>query len=123
MRLLALLPIFLGIAGSLGNANGATPSKSDLIGNWEEDPGTCEGDNGISYRSNGSFSGYDYEGRWKLTGETLTTFITKQMDPDDEKWRRVKTPEQEVSTIVSLTRERLIERWVDGSLHHFHRCR
>ena len=122
MRLLALLPIFLGIAAPLGNSIGVGLSTSDLIGDWEEDPGTCGGDNFVSYHPNGSFFGYDYEGRWKLSGETLTTFVTKRMG-SDEKWRRVKPSERYATTIVSLSHERMTERQADGSLLSLHRCR
>jgi hypothetical protein len=122
MPSVALLLIFVSIAAPLGNANGVAPSKSAVIGDWEEDPGTCESGSGVSYRSDGRFYGYDYEGQWKLSGETLTTIITKRLGPD-EKWRRVTTPERDVSTIVALTRDRMIEREADGSLRHLHRCR
>ena len=97
-------------------------SKSDLIGDWEEDPGTCEGDNFVSYRGNGSFFGYDYEGRWNLSGETLTTSVTKRMG-SDEQWRRVKPSERDARTIVSLSHERMVVRGSDGSLLSLHRCR
>ncbi|MEO5772486.1 MAG: hypothetical protein ABIQ32_00010 [Sphingomicrobium sp.] len=116
------MSIFVSIATPFGNPHGVAPSKSAVVGDWEEEPGTCEGDNGISYDANGRFFGYDYEGRWKLNGETLTTIITKRMGPD-EKWRRLTTPERGVSTIVALTRERMVERETNGSLRHLHRCR
>jgi hypothetical protein len=122
MPSVALLSIFLIIAAPFGSPNGVAPSKSAVTGDWEEDPGTCESGSGVSYRSNGRLFGYDYEGRWKLSGQTLTTIITKRLGSDEE-WRRVTTPEWEVTTIVALTRDRMIERGADGSLRHLHRCR
>jgi len=110
------------IAAPFGNPNGVAPSRSAVIGDWEEDPGTCESGNFVIYRSNGRLFGYDYEGRWKLSGETLTTIVTQRLGPD-EKWRRVTAPERDVSTIVALTRDRMIERAADGSLRRLHRCR
>ena len=122
MRLLALLPLFLGIAGSPANSIAAALSKSDLIGNWEDDPGTCEGDNFVLYQPDGRFFGYDFEGRWTLSGDILTTSVTKRMG-SDEKWRRVKPSERDARTIVSFSPERMIVRGADGSLLSLHRCR
>jgi hypothetical protein len=121
MPVRTLFAAFLVLVALGGNVSAAAPLKSALLGNWEADPGTCEGDSHVSYRSDGVFFGYDYEGRWVLDGATLKTTITRRMS-SDERWRPVRKPERSVTTVVSLTRDILIERWPDGSLHHQHRC-
>ena len=119
MRDIALLfACLLATAGSTAESS----SFKDLIGRWEEDPGTCEGDNFVAYRRDGKLFGYDYEGRWSVQGTALSTTITKRMGAD-EKWRPVRHPRREVSTIVFITPRVMVERWADGSLHRLHRCR
>jgi hypothetical protein len=115
LAVLALLPIY-GAAAS-------PPRTADLLGIWEEDRGTCEGDNYIAYNSNGTFDGYDFEGRWELHGNTLVTTITKHVVGPDEKIRRVRSLRRVAVTILSSSRTRWVERWSDGSVHHFHRCK
>jgi hypothetical protein len=122
MRMRAQLSILVLVSVAGAQVRATAPPKSALLGSWEEDPGTCEGDNSVLYRGDGAFFGYDYEGRWVLEGATLRTAITKQMG-SDEQWRPLGKPERSSTTIVSLTRSRLVERWKDGSLHHYHRCR
>lgn len=116
-----LLSALLLVASVGGQVRAADPTEPTLLGSWEEDPGTCEGDNHVTYRADGAFFGYDYEGRWALKGAALVTTITKRMG-SDENWRSVAKAERTATIIVSLSRDRLVERWPDGSLQHLHRC-
>ena len=120
MRAIVILSMVLSV--SVASKAAAPATRTALVGNWEEDPGTCAGDNNVAYRPDGTFFGYDYEGRWSLVGDSLTTIVTRRMN-DDERWRRVKPPEPSTTTIVTLSSDRLEERWADGSLHQQHRCR
>ncbi len=121
MRSHTFVPALVIFAILNGNASAAAPPTIALIGNWEEDPGSCESGAFVSYRADGSSFGYDYEGRWTLKGTTLETTVTKRMG-SDEQWRPLRKPERSATTIVFLTHDRMIERWSDGSLHRNHRC-
>jgi hypothetical protein len=93
-----------------------------LIGAWVLKGDPCEGDSGVIYKRNGTWTTYDLSGSWKLSGDRLTRYASARGGPDEPS-RRVILPERDVSTILSLSSERLIERWSDKSLHTFTRCR
>lgn len=101
----------------------AAPSNaSKLVGIWELRGGTCESDNVVTYRANGSFDTYDTSGRWSLNGAKLTSLITKRGDPD-ERARSIVPAEKHITTIISLTNDSMTERRADGTIHHLRRCR
>ncbi|RVT91103.1 hypothetical protein [Sphingomonas crocodyli] len=97
-------------------------SKADIAGSWEEDPGTCHGGSHVVFSDDGSLHGYDFEGRWSLKGDRLTTIVVARMIGPEERIERVSPPETKTTVIVSASPGRRGERSSDGSLHHFHRC-
>lgn len=122
MRRIFGIFVLIGAVLPCGPTAAHLTARADIIGNWEEDPRTCEGDGHVTYSADGAFDGYDFEGRWLLSGNRLATTITQRTIGPDEKVVRIKSPESQVSTIVSSSRTRRVERWQDGSLHRLHRC-
>ncbi len=93
-----------------------------LVGGWVREGDDCAGDAGVVYAADGTFAAYDVSGTWSLRRNRLTTVILERGEPD-ELAVRLPQPERQVSTIVSTSNNRLIERWSDGSIHTFARCR
>ena len=109
------------LLSALGNSVQATTAK-DIVGVWAQTGDACEGDNGITYRRDGTWDVYSESGRWVLSGNELITTTTYRGEAD-EHLARLKHPRREVTTVLSVSRQSLIERWSDGSVHRFHRCR
>lgn len=123
-RTTALMLSFFAVSLHAGAAQGADPPGSALIGTWEAETGTCEGDNFVRYNADQTFGGYDFTGRWRLEGKSLITVVTQRAydDDDGEVWRAVDPPEENATVVISLTERQLVERWADGSVHRLHKC-
>lgn len=81
----------------------ATDYATLIIGSWIDEEGTV-----VTFNKNGSFLWSDEEetsvGIWKLNGSTLTITYDKGTD-----WE-----ENEIKTIISLTKDTLVLRDEDG---------
>lgn len=116
------LLLFAALWLSPGIARSSEIRDDSIVGTWEAVGGTCEGDNSVTYKADGTFFAYDVRGRWALRGKKLITFTTERGEPDEEVYR-VNPPERNEETIVSVNHDRITSRWSDGSLHNLHRCR
>lgn len=82
----------------------------------------CEGDNGITYRKDGTWDIYSEGGKWTLTRASLITLTTYRGEPDEQQVR-LKKPKRQAITIISLSKNAMTQRWSNGSVRRFHRCR
>ena len=100
----------------------ANIARPNLIGVWALKGDNCEGDNGITYRGNGTWDAYNAGGRWTIHGGVITTMTERRGEPDEAQ-RKVVPPERHKTIILSISKNSFSERWEDGSIRHFRRCR
>jgi hypothetical protein len=96
-------------------------SRERLVGSWVFVGDDCQGDAGVTFNADGTWGAYDNGGKWSLESDTLTTIISERGSPDEPS-QAVVPPEERRYTILSLSKERLVERWSDGTVHTYVRC-
>ena len=94
--------------------------RSAIVGVWSVPDGSCEGDTSEIFRTDGSYRGDTYEGRWTVRGRRLTTKVERQGEMGGP--LRTAPEPATVSTLLRLTRKLRVERWGDGSVHRLHHC-
>jgi|tagenome__1003787_1003787.scaffolds.fasta_scaffold20989091_9 hypothetical protein len=68
----------------------ARPSRL-LLGGWVQAGDDCDGDNGVTYAANRTWSAYDVSGRWTLRGNKLFITILQRGAPTERSRRFIPT--------------------------------
>jgi hypothetical protein len=102
-------------------AQGATPW---IVGAWVSRGESCQGDSGLIFASNGTYSAAGSEnGRWSLSGATLAFTALETFEMGEAGTTAVPNPHAVRSQIIAASREAFKMRGANGVVWDMVRCR
>lgn len=109
------------LAPAVQSGGGPTYSPQWLVGTWAED-GSCEGDAGETFGSDGTWGTWSVEGTWTLDDGTLTQKATMRVaDTQSGKSEAINPPTVRVG-ILSAAGSDGFDITVDGKTTSMRRC-
>ena len=103
-------------------AKAMDPTPQWLVGTWRVSRDTCEGDNGVTFAQNLTWTAYGAQGTWRLVGNRLET-ITLRQGSDNDSMVLLRKPIRHLEIIQVDGGNAFTSRWDDGTIRHLERCR
>jgi hypothetical protein len=100
----------------------AAISAEWLVGGWVPPGEHCEGDAGVIYEPDGTWTSYGSAGTWRIEGSKLMTRVTEEWE-DEQPPVRLEKPKTYVQTIEVIGPDGYRSTAQDRSVIELTRCR